>query len=220
MPEYELMYWPVTALGEPIRLVLTIGGIPFKDTTPASMDREEFMAKKKSFAPMQIPILLVDGKPMDQSRSILRYLGKIIEYEGKPLYPTDPMEAFECDNLMDLVEDMRSPIGKTFGLPDGEREAARAALLADDGPSAKFAAVIDSKVKSRIGGSLTIGDIYCFIVTNMFRPTSFLDGFPEGGMDKYENITAFHNWVAKIPAIMDYYKDAQQPYRAQLKPLS
>merc|ERR1719428_1703917 len=121
---------------------------------------------------------------------------------------------------MDLVDDFRAPLAKTFGMEGDAQKAARAGLLADDGPSAKFAAVIDSKVKSRIGGSLTIGDIYCFIVTNMFRPTSFLDGFPEGGMDKYENITAFHNWVAKIPAIMDYYKDAQQPYRAQLKPLS
>merc|ERR1719301_315837 len=58
---------------------------------------------------MQIPILLVDGKPMDQSKSIMRYLGKIIEYEGKPLYPTDPLEAFECDNLIDLVDDAKPP---------------------------------------------------------------------------------------------------------------
>jgi glutathione S-transferase len=219
MPEYELMYWPITGLGEPIRILMTVGGIPFKDTTPATMDREAFMEKKKSFAPMQIPILLVDGKPMDQSKSILRYLGKIIEYEGKPLYPTDPMEAFECDNLIDLVEDMRAPMGKTFGLPDGEREAARAALIAEDGPSAKFAAVIDSKVKSRIGGSLTIGDIYCFVVTNMFRGPSFLDGFPEGSLDRYENLTAYHDWVAKIPPIMEYYKNAEA-YRVTMKPFS
>eukprot|EP00746_Dinoflagellata_sp_MGD_P007713 gnl/MRDRNA2_/MRDRNA2_115329_c0_seq1.p1 gnl/MRDRNA2_/MRDRNA2_115329_c0~~gnl/MRDRNA2_/MRDRNA2_115329_c0_seq1.p1 ORF type:complete len:218 (-),score=43.60 gnl/MRDRNA2_/MRDRNA2_115329_c0_seq1:92-745(-) len=217
MPEYELMYWPITGLGEPIRMMFTLGGIPFKDTTPKTA--ENFMDKKKSFAPMQIPILLVDGKPMDQSKSIMRYLGKIIEYEGKPLYPTDPMEAFECDNLMDLVDDMRGPLGKTFGLPDGEREAARAALIAEDGPSTKFVKVIDEKVKSRTGGTLTIGDIYCFCITNMFRGPSFLDGFPEGSLDKYENLSAFHDWVAKQPAILEYYKDAVE-YRVTMKPFS
>ena len=31
MPEYELFYWPITGLGEPIRLAFVVGGIPFKD---------------------------------------------------------------------------------------------------------------------------------------------------------------------------------------------
>mmetsp|Transcript_139092 Transcript_139092/g.259348 ORF Transcript_139092/g.259348 Transcript_139092/m.259348 type:complete len:218 (+) Transcript_139092:48-701(+) len=217
MPEYELLYWPITGLGEPIRMLMTMGGIPFKDTTPKT--DETFMDRKASFAPMQIPILLVDGKPMDQSKSILRYLGKIITYDGKPLYPSDPLEAFECDNLIDLVEDMRSPLGRTFGLPEEELLKARAALVAEDGPSTKFAKIIDEKVKTRIGGTLTIGDIYCFSVTNMFRAPSFLDGFPEGAMDKYENLTAFHEWVAKQPPILEYYKDAVE-YRTTMKPFS
>ena len=36
MPEYELFYFPITGLGEPIRLAFALGGIPFKDTTPAT----------------------------------------------------------------------------------------------------------------------------------------------------------------------------------------
>ena len=31
---YELLYWPVSALGEPIRLCMVLGGLEFKDTTP------------------------------------------------------------------------------------------------------------------------------------------------------------------------------------------
>ena len=36
---------------------------------------------------------------MAQSRSILRYVGKFLQHEGEPLYPTDPVLAFKCDEV-------------------------------------------------------------------------------------------------------------------------
>ena len=41
-----------------------------------------------------------------QSRAILRYVGKIGKYEGKSLYPEDPMEQFLCDEVIEMVEDL------------------------------------------------------------------------------------------------------------------
>lgn len=212
------MYWPITGLGEPIRMCMAIGGIPFKDCTPKS--DEKFMDKKQALSPMQVPILLVDGVPMDQSTAILRYLGKICKYEGKPLYPEDPLEAFWCDNLISLTDDFRTPVGSTFAIQDqAEKEAARAALFADDGKMTKFAAVLNDKLADRVGKTLTVGDLYAFCLTNMFRQPTFIDGVPAGTMDKYENITKFHEWVAKLPPVLEYYKDAVE-IRSTFKPFS
>jgi len=206
MPEYELFYWPITGLGEPIRIAMAIGGIPFKDNTPKNC--ENFAAKKEE-AGCQVPFLTIDGKVMGQSRAILRYLGKEVKYDGKPLYPVDSMEAYNCDELIELIEDARSPLGKTFSIQDqAEKEAARAALFAEDGGIAKWLVKVDQRLAS-FGPSPTIGDIYAFCIMNMFRQPTFLDGIPAGTMDKYTNITKHHEFIANLPPVVEYYKAAE-----------
>ena len=69
----ELLYFPVTALGEPIRLALAVGGVEFKNTTTRNDDT--FHERKKSLSPLgeagQVPILVLpDGKALCQSRAI------------------------------------------------------------------------------------------------------------------------------------------------------
>jgi glutathione S-transferase len=129
-PELELYYWPITGLAEPIRLALTIGGFAFKDFSPANLGMDAFNAKCDE-ADSQVPFLIADGKVLQQSRAIIRYVGKLANYDGKPLYPTDPMEAFNCDELIELIEDARAPLAKTFAIDEqAAKEAARAALFA------------------------------------------------------------------------------------------
>ena len=129
---HEVLYFPITALGEPIRLALAVGGFPFTDTNPRNC--ETFQERKKELSPLgeagQVPILVLpNGKTMCQCRAILRYLGKVCKFEGTPLYPTDPIAAYEADALIELCEDMRSPLGATFAISDqAEKEAARAAV--------------------------------------------------------------------------------------------
>ncbi|CAE7638131.1 GST1, partial [Symbiodinium pilosum] len=140
--EYELFYWPITGLGEPIRLTFIVGGIPFKDTTPKT--DEKFNDRKMELHPYApeatgLPILTVDGKAYAQSRAILRYVGRIAKYEGSELYPIDPMEQLECDDYIELGEDLRMPILSTFRIQEqAEKEAARAALVGPDGGVTKF----------------------------------------------------------------------------------
>eukprot|EP00933_Yihiella_yeosuensis_P004495 TRINITY_DN10886_c0_g3_i1.p1 TRINITY_DN10886_c0_g3~~TRINITY_DN10886_c0_g3_i1.p1 ORF type:complete len:217 (+),score=58.79 TRINITY_DN10886_c0_g3_i1:214-864(+) len=216
MPEYELFYWPITGLAEPIRMVFAIGGIPFKDNNPKNC--EDFAAQKEA-AGCQVPFLKIDGKVMGQSRAILRYLGKEVQYDGKPLYPTDSMEAYWCDELIELVEDMRIPLTKTFSIQDqAEKEAARAAMFVEDGVIAKWLVKLDQRLAT-FGPNITIGDIYAFCLVNMFRQPTFIDGIPAGTIDKYENIQKHHEFVAKLPPILAYYKDAVE-IRTTFKPFS
>mmetsp|Transcript_141607 Transcript_141607/g.440233 ORF Transcript_141607/g.440233 Transcript_141607/m.440233 type:complete len:217 (-) Transcript_141607:232-882(-) len=216
MPEYELFYWPITGLGEPLRMTLAIGGIPFKDQTPKTL--EDFAARKEA-AGCQVPFLTIDGKVMPQSRAILRYLGKEVKYEGKALYPEDALEAYWCDELIELVEDCRAPLSKTFSIQDqAEKEAARAALFAEDGAISKMLLKLDKRLES-FGPSVTIGDIYAFCVVNIFRQPTFIDGIPAGTIDQYPNIAKHHEFVAKLPPVVEYFKDAEG-IRVPFKPLS
>ena len=85
MPEYELFYFPITGLGEPLRLTFLVAGVPFKDTTPAN--DTSFNDRKTAAHPYSpeaggLPVLTIDGKAYAQSRAILRYLGRIFSYEG------------------------------------------------------------------------------------------------------------------------------------------
>mmetsp|Transcript_97162 Transcript_97162/g.173077 ORF Transcript_97162/g.173077 Transcript_97162/m.173077 type:complete len:243 (-) Transcript_97162:78-806(-) len=201
----EFFYWPIPALGEPIRLSLTIGGIPFTDNTPQNC--ADFDAKKEA-AGCQVPFLTVDGKVMSQSKSILRYVGKHVKYEGKTLYPTDPMEAFKCDEMMDFLDDMRKPFASTFALPEEERPAARAAILAEDGALTKEILKLEKRLET-FGPSLTVADLLVFSFMNAFRQPTFVDGIPEGTLDKYANINKHHEFVANLPPIAEHYKNAE-----------
>merc|ERR1719330_886154 len=165
-----------------------------------------------------VPFLIIDGgKPMPQSTAILRYVGRIAQYGDKPLYPEDPLEAFACDETIEMVNDMFAPLMKTMGIKDqAEKEAARAALFAEDGALTPHL----QKLDNRFDGdrtSVTIGDLYVFCFLNSCRTPSWLDGVPPGALDKYANLNKHHELIANLPPILEYYKDKQD--RDTFKPL-
>merc|ERR1711998_346086 len=78
MPSYSLKYFPITALGEPIRMTMAIGGLEFEDRRIPGAEWKDLKADTPYG---QMPVLTItedDGtvKQMAQCRSILRYLGK------------------------------------------------------------------------------------------------------------------------------------------------
>ncbi|KAH8053082.1 hypothetical protein JL722_9748 [Aureococcus anophagefferens] len=150
---------------------------------------------------------------------IVRYLGKVCEFEGTPLYPTDPIAAYEADALIDLADDMRSPVASTFGIADqAEKEAARAALWAEGGKQAKWAAALDATLAKDPMATLTIGNLYAFCMVNMFRTPTFLDGVPPGVFDQYANIAKHHDWIANLAPVKACYADKEE--REAFKPLA
>ncbi|CAE7415510.1 GST1 [Symbiodinium natans] len=195
------------------RLTFIAGGIPFKDTTPKTDETfKERTAALHPYAPdaSGLPILTVDGKAYAQSRAILRYVGRIAQYEGSALYPTDPMEQLECDDYIELGEDLRGPILATFRFQDqAEKEAARAALVAPDGGVTKFLKVLDKKLGDNFPTKLTIGPLYVWCMTTIFRQPTFLDGIPADALAPYANITKLHQWISNIPPIKAHYEKAE-----------
>ena len=118
---YKLNYWNVPGRGESIRLMLAIGGFQFENNfiplplpipnppylSPAPFDDGTWSKMKGSTPWGSVPTLtLPDGESFGQQRAIVRYLGKLIQREGHPLYPTDAREALLVDSFMDALEDI------------------------------------------------------------------------------------------------------------------
>src|SRR5258706_8624306 len=108
--------------GEPARLALHIGSVPFEDDRinpkewPQIRDRTPFQA---------LPTLEVDGKLVSQSNSINRYVGKLAG-----LYPQDDWQALLCDGVMDAAEAIGVRVSNTIDLPPDGQKRAREELAA------------------------------------------------------------------------------------------
>src|SRR6478735_7883520 len=110
--------------GEPARLALSLGGIPFEDDRVPPSE----WANRKAQTPFgALPVLEVGGQVVSQSNAINRYVGKLAD-----LYPSDPWQAALCDEAMEAVEDITTKIVATRALSEEPKKAQRKALV--DGP--------------------------------------------------------------------------------------
>eukprot|EP00913_Durusdinium_trenchii_P026384 g24756.t1 len=166
-----------------------------------------------------LPVLTIDGKAYAQSRAILRYLGRICSYEGNPLYPLDPMEQLECDEMIEVAEDLRQPLLGSFAIQDqAEKEAFRANLFAEDGKMTKWLKVVDRMLGQKFPSKVTIGTIYLWSLVTMLRQPTFLDGVPADALAPYGNISKLHQFMLQVPPILEYF--ATKENRENYKPLA
>jgi len=163
-----------------------------------------------------MPILHVseggNTQMMFQSRAILRYIGSVGSYEGAKLYPDDPMTRYYCDEVIEMVEDIRPHFAPTFGIADqAEKEAARLALIRPEGkmyaPMLKLNERL-GKFAFSAGDKPSIADAYVIMVMYMFQQPTFLDGFPADTFKNMPNIVALKNKFCALPPVKEYYKDA------------
>ena len=115
MPKLKLTYFDFHGgRGEPARLALSIGGIPFEDDRVAPSDWQ----RRKPDTPFgALPVLEVDGQTLAQSNAINHYVGTLTD-----LYPSDAWQAALCDEVMEVVEDINTKLAGTFFLPRRKRK--------------------------------------------------------------------------------------------------
>ena len=115
-----LQQFNIPGLGEPIRLLLAHCGVPFKDTR--FKERSEFLERKPHLKYGQVPCLIVNGKELFQSYTIMRFIASSFDASGA-LYPShSPTLAAECDGILDQIKDMMQGWGplryrERFGFP-------------------------------------------------------------------------------------------------------
>ena len=115
MPKLKLTYFDFHGgRGEPARLALSMGGIPFDDDRVVPSD---WTARKPDTPFGALPVLEVDGQTLAQSNAINRYVGKLTD-----LYPPDPWQAALCDEVMEAVEDISTKLAATLSFQTRKRK--------------------------------------------------------------------------------------------------
>jgi glutathione S-transferase len=204
MPKLKLSYFDFHGgRGEPIRLALSIGKVPFEDHRfPVS----DWPSIKEQMPLHQTPVLEVDGEEMTQSNSLTRYAGQLAG-----LYPEDPLEAARCDEVMDIVEDILSKVVVTFRIEDEEeKRVAREALA--NGPIKLYLERLNAMLIDRGGqyfsdDRLTVSDLKLFVWIRSLR-SGILDHIPADLVDRVAPALANHQQrVSEHPGVVAYYQE-------------
>ena len=201
MPKIVLTYFDFDgSRGEAARLAMHVAGIPFEDRRIA---RKDWSAQRDGTPYQALPVLEVDGKPIAQSNTINRYVGKLAG-----LYPKDDWQAALVDEVMDAIEDISNKIGNTFTLEGEAKKSAREALAA--GPIPHFLRQFESRLKAG-GGEwfverrLTVADIKIFLFVRWLK-SGALDHVPADIVDKQAPLLVKHlERVSGQPKVAAYY---------------
>jgi glutathione S-transferase len=187
--------------GEPARLALHIGNIPYEDERISPKDWPQFRDRTAFLA---LPTLEVDGKMVTQSNSINRYVGKLAG-----LYPKDDWQALLCDEVMDAAEDIGTRIAHTMDLPADAKKKAREELAT--GRITRYLEQLQIRLTTAggeyfAGKRLTVADLKMFILVRWLR-SGVLDHIPKDLVDRVAPLIVKHfDRVAGRPDVVEYYK--------------
>ena len=201
MPKLKLTYFDFHGgRGEPARLALVVGGVPFEDHR---IPGPEWPKHRDAMPLRAMPVLEVDGKVITQSNTINRYVGKLAG-----LYPKDDWQATVCDEIMDATEDISGRIGATIRMGEAEKKKEREALAADALP--RHLEVLEQRLKTAGGeyfadGRLTVADLKVFMLVRWLR-SGALDHIAKDLVDRVAPALVKHaERVAANPKIAAYY---------------
>ncbi|XP_018058577.1 PREDICTED: glutathione S-transferase-like isoform X1 [Atta colombica] len=193
MPSYKLIYFPITALAEPIRFLFSYAGIEFEDER---FDRNDWPKLKPTMPFGKVPVLEVDGKKIDQSTAISRYLAKQCGLAGK-----NDWESLEIDSTVDTIHDVRASIA-SFHYESNET-AKNEKLKATKETVPYYLERLDAQVKKNggyfVGGSLTWADL---VFVGLLDYLNFM--MKEDIVEKYENLKQLQKTVEEVPAIKNW----------------
>jgi glutathione S-transferase len=186
--------------GEPARLALSVGGIPFEDDRVPLSDWE----RRKPDTPFgALPILERDGQILAQSNAINRYVGKLTD-----LYPSDPWQAALCDETMEAVEDINNMIVATLFLPEEEKKAQRKKLV--EGPLPFYLTRLQRRLEERGGqyfaaGRMSVADLKVFVWIRYLK-SGALDHVPTDLVDLIApRLTEHYERIKNEPGVKAYY---------------
>ncbi|CAE7194686.1 GST1 [Symbiodinium pilosum] len=199
-------YFDMAGRGEVIRLALTLGQYSFQDLR---LKGDEWEAKEKKAAPYhQLPVLLIDGKPLAQTKAILRYLGKVTAFNGRYLYPSDPLVAAKVDEIMDAFDDLWILLAPTYRIANQQqKEAARQRLFAPGGEAAAMLEIFECTLAGSTNGyvvpqaGLSVADLMYFSFLCVVR-SGFMEGLGPELLKSYPSIMKHKELIAAIPEVL------------------
>jgi glutathione S-transferase len=186
--------------GEPARLALTMGGIPFEDVR---IKGDDWPRLKPSTPFGAIPLLEKDGEILAQSNAINRYVGRLTN-----LYPSDPWQAALCDETLEVVEDLSGKIAATMFIPEEEKKAQRKTLV--EGPLPFYLARLQQRLESHggryfAGDKLSVADLKVFVLLRYLK-SGVLDHVPADLPDRVApKLVEHYERIKNEPGVKAYY---------------
>ena len=201
MPKLKLTYFDFHGgRGEPARLALSIGGIPFEDDRVAPSDWQ----RRKLDTPFgALPVLDVDGQTLAESNAINSYVGTLTD-----LYPSDAWQAALCDEVMEAVEDINTKLAATFFLSEEEKTAQRNALV--EGPLPFYLTRLQQGLEAHGGryfaaDRLSVADLKVFVWIRHLK-SGVLDHVPADLPDRVApKLVEHYERVKNDPRVQAYY---------------
>ncbi|XP_018560946.1 glutathione S-transferase-like isoform X1 [Anoplophora glabripennis] len=198
-PAYKLTYFDMTALGEPIRFLLSYGGIEFEDNR---IQRANWSAFKPSTPFGQLPFLEHNGKIACQSMAICRYLAKQVKLVGK-----DDWEDLEIDATVDTITDLRLKHAQyAFERDEEAKKEKEKSLFNETFPF--YLGKLDAQAKKNngylVGGRLTWVDLVFTAILdflNFMVKKDIISSFPnlQKVKENVETIPNIKAWLGKRP---------------------
>mmetsp|Transcript_20739 Transcript_20739/g.23096 ORF Transcript_20739/g.23096 Transcript_20739/m.23096 type:complete len:209 (-) Transcript_20739:38-664(-) len=150
----KLTYFQVYGKAEAIRILFDHAKVDYEDNRVTGDVWKEFKASDK--CPIgQVPVLEKDGKILTQSNAILRYVGSEYGY-----YPEDAELRYRADELVDLTDDFKGPVGKNhFGSASPEEKSEEWKGLLENHYT-KFFTFFEGKLKENSSQDFIVGDTY------------------------------------------------------------
>ena len=206
-------YFHGRGIGEPIRLLLTVGGVDFVDHR-YTLDEFAAMAALKEMLPFgQVPALEVDGVFLGQTDSLMRLAARLAS-----LYPHDPLEAARSDMIVAHQADVHSAIAKmsfdgvpgapgTQMVPEQERHKRIGAWLETTLPGLLERLERLAENGFMVGATLSWADICVFN-----RLTQLLDIDENLLSGKFAKLRAVYENVAALPSVRAWIDEYAKDY--------
>ena len=206
-------YFHGRGIGEPIRLLFTVGEIAFTDRR-YSVDEFANMAALKAQIPFgQMPALEVDGVFLGQTDSIARLAARLAG-----LYPSDPIEAARSDMIVVHQAELSSALAKmsfdgvpgapgTKMVPQEERQKHIAAWLETILPGVLLRLEKLSQEGCMVGSQLSWVDICVFN-----RLNQLFDIDEDVLHADFPKLQAVYERVAALPQIQAWIQAHQDDY--------
>jgi glutathione S-transferase len=202
----KLVYFPVRAKCESIRLALLFGSVAFEDVSVKDHFGKSWAEGAKAQAPFgQLPLLVVDdAPPLAQSGAIMRYICRELVPE---LTPNDPLIAARCDMLFEASQELVTaptnvnPIVNVFCGDTFQAKKAEYFELVQPKLANLETIIAASEGPFFLGAKPFYCDLGLFHVldnTLTLEPTA---------LDKYPALAAFVKSVAALPAVAAYLED-------------
>ncbi|XP_049825740.1 glutathione S-transferase-like [Aethina tumida] len=194
MATYKLSYFDVPGVAEPIRFLFHYGGIQFEDNRINKLNWSDL---KQTFPFGQVPVLEHNGKVINQSRAISRYVAKLVNLTGN-----DDWENLEIDSIVDTFEDLRDHFRKYTFETNPEKKMELKKKL-DDEILPFYLTRIEEQIKNNggflVGGHLTWADL--FVVAHI---DSFIQKYEQDVTIGRPNLKKLKEHVLSLDNIKEY----------------